>query len=609
MSGFLAIRDDSGRPVCSSLLEDLTRCLAWRGPDGGGIWHEGPIGLVQTRFRTTEDDETDPGPIGLAGVRIAGDVRLDDRRALVERLAAAGCPVSPATSDLALVLHAYLQHGQACLDHLAGDFAFALWDGRRRHLFAARDQMGVTPLYWSQAGAVTVLGNSLHGLLAHPAIDDAFDPEMVADYLAVGIRLAADRTVYRSIRRLPAGHCLTVSASGVDVRRYWSMPETLARPVRRKPGEYIEEFRALFTLALRDRLRGAAAATHLSGGMDSASVAASLARLIGPGQPPLAAYTHVVSELFPDPEGALAEIAAQYAKVTWQAVPIEPIMSGQESVSPLIGPPEPALPPPLSFRGAIERRAATRARVLFNGYGGDPLFVADGDAPFAESGAIAAWHEIRDVAYCAVRDPGLVRLWLNRPRRGADPGPRTVAADTLLNPDFAAGFRIQERRVAWTRQGPTASIEGMATHPVWMARMTEADPDFTGLPLKQRFPFFDLRLVRFAAGLPRRPWRTQKTLLRLAMGDRLPPEVRLRSKTGAGGEVLGAYLLAYGPQPWMYDLLNTEGAEDYVDRAAAIRCIENGGAQEKVNMRRLTFLFCVLNWLRHRPRAKAWSRV
>jgi asparagine synthase (glutamine-hydrolysing) len=604
VSGFLAVRDVCGRPVCSHLLEDLTRWLAWRGPDGGGIWHDGPIGLVQTRFRTTEDDEAGPGPIGLAGIRIAGDVRLDDRGALIGRLAAAGCPVSSKNSDLSLILHAYQRHGQTCLNLLAGDFAFVVWDSRQCHLFAARDQMGVVPLYWSLTETVAIVANSLHGLLAHPAVDDAFDREMIADYLAVGIRIAADRTFYRSIQRLPAGHCLTVSESGIDVRRYWSMADGPTRPLRRNPGEYIEEFRVLFADALADRLRGACTATHLSGGMDAATIAVSLARLTEPGSRSLRAYTHVVSKLFPDPEKPLAEIAARHVGIPWEAIPIESVMSEEEPTPLTIGPPEPVLPPPLSFRGAIERQAATHARVLFNGYGGDPLFAANDDAPSEEPAATRAWHESRDMAFCAAREPGLVRLWLNRPPRRAGLGKQTVAADGLLNPGFAADCRIQERRLDWINQRPTASIKGMATHPIWMARMTEADPDFTGLPLKQRFPFFDLRLIRFAAGLPRRPWRSKKALLRLAMGDLLPWQVRLRPKTGAGGEVLGAYLRAYGPPAWMYDLLNTEGIDEYVDRTAAIGSIEDVGAQDKVTMRRLAVLFCFLHWVRNRPRCK-----
>lgn len=604
MSGFVAIRLEGGRPVSSRSLADLARHLQWRGPDGGGTWHDGPVGLVQTRFRTTDEGEDDPGPVERLGVVIAGDVRLDDRASVVARLASSDGPPLAEAGDLTLVLHAYLRHGEACLEQLAGDFSFAVWDGRRRRLFAACDQMGVVPLHWARNAGALVVGNTLHGLLAHPEVEDGIDQEMIAEQLAVGIRITPGRTCYRSIRRLPPGHSLTADEGGVRVQRYWAAPVGPPRPVRRKPGAYVEEARELLARAVGDRWRGASAATHLSGGMDASSVAVWLARLMEGRAAGLKAYTHVVTELGPDPEGPLAELTARRAGIAWEAVPIEPILSGDEAVPPRVGPPEPSLPPQLSIRGAIEHRASRHARVLFTGYGGDALFVSAHDPPFAEPVVPRLLGELRDAAFCAGSDPGVWRLWRDRPRGGAGRDDREIAADRLLNPEFASRFGIQGRRSAWWSQRPAPSVAGLATHPVWRARMTEADPDFTGVPLRHRFPFFDLRLVGFATALPRFPWRGRKLLLRLATGSLLPPEVRWRPKAGFGTELMGAFLRTRGPRPWMYELLDVAGGEEYFDRAAAIRCIENGAAQDKVTLRRLVFLFCVAHWLRDRPRVK-----
>lgn len=607
MSGFLALFHRSGRPVDPQLLQRLAERLTWRGPDGAGIWCDGPVGLVRTLFRTTAEREADPGPAGAEGVHITGDVRLDDRDLLIDRLHSAGHPVSVGTPDLVLVLHAYLHRGEDCLEMLAGDFSFVLWDSRQRRLFAARDQLGVNPLNYTEAGDVLAVSNSLHGLLAHPAVDDGIDQESIADYLAVGLRTRHQASFYRAIRRLGGGQCLSASKGAMQVRNYWTMPKADRRPVRRKPPDYAEEFSALFDMSLRDRLRGEqAAATHLSGGMDSSSIATSLARLIGHdatgGQ--LWSYTHEVDSFFPDDEGKLARSVARRAGVPLKIVSVERVLAGEEAVAPLIAPPEPCVPPFLSVRAPIERWAATKARILFTGYGGDPLFERGFDPGFAEHSLSTLWHLLGDAAYCLRKCPGMMRMWLSRFAARRRIRSRAITAERLLNADFAARYQVQQRRAEWSNRTMVPAIEAMAVEPLWTAMFAGADADVTGLPLKHRFPFFDLRVIRFVASLPKLPWRAMKTLLRVSMRDRLPPEVLYRRKTGVHDNVLQAFLRGHGPQPWMYDLIKVEALRDYVDRDAVIPMIDRAQELDLVTLRRLGFLWQVAYWLRDRPRSR-----
>ena len=144
MSGFVAIVDTRGAPVDRDLLEKLTDSLQCRGPDRRDVWLEGPVGLGHTLFRTTHQAQYENQPASIDGrVWIAGSIRVDGREALVEELDL-DTPLSlETTPDSELVLHAYSKWGENCLDHLLGDFAFALWDTRERKLFCARDHFGM----------------------------------------------------------------------------------------------------------------------------------------------------------------------------------------------------------------------------------------------------------------------------------------------------------------------------------------------------------------------------------------------------------------------------------------------------------------------------------
>src|SRR5690242_2989091 len=131
------------------MLERLTRSLAFRGPDAEGIWCGGAVGLGHTLLRTTRigvsqevrDAERDKQPVTLRGkLWIVADARIDARAELIEKLQAksgSSFPISLSTPDAILILHAYDIWGDACVEHLLGDFSFAIWDTTRHRLFCA----------------------------------------------------------------------------------------------------------------------------------------------------------------------------------------------------------------------------------------------------------------------------------------------------------------------------------------------------------------------------------------------------------------------------------------------------------------------------------------
>jgi asparagine synthase (glutamine-hydrolysing) len=227
LSGFIAIVDTSGAPIERKLLEALTDSLRCLGPDRQQVWTDGPVGLGHTLFRTTREAQYERQPASLDGkVWITGSIRVDGREALVAELGL-DTPLSlESTPDSELVLHAYHTWGEQCLDHLLGDFAFALWDGHKKRLFCARDRFGMRQLYHARVGNACIISNSLHCMRQHPAISDELDDQAIADFLLFGDHIWTDKTQtsFKDIKTLPPAHQLIVSGDRIEIKRYWDLP-------------------------------------------------------------------------------------------------------------------------------------------------------------------------------------------------------------------------------------------------------------------------------------------------------------------------------------------------------------------------------------------------
>ncbi|RMF00571.1 MAG: lasso peptide isopeptide bond-forming cyclase, partial [Chloroflexi bacterium] len=195
-----------------------------------------------------------------------------------------------------LILAAYQRWGEACPEHLIGDFAFAIWDANRQSLFCARDIVGDRPFYYYLGSGLFIFGSEAKALFCHPAVPRRLNESMVGFFLTSvipDIRL----TFYEDVLRLPPAHRMTVNAGGARIERYWS-PD-LSRELRLKSdAEYAAAFRDVFTKAVRCRMRSAfPLGSELSGGLDSSAVT-SMARQIlqERGQLPLKTFSVVYNQ-------------------------------------------------------------------------------------------------------------------------------------------------------------------------------------------------------------------------------------------------------------------------------------------------------------------------
>lgn len=201
------------------------------------------------------------------GFAIVVDARLDNREDLVVATRS-----DPSASDAMLILAAYIKWGEAMPERLLGDFAFAIWDGRQRTLFCARDHAGVRPLVYSETAQGIAVASEIKGILAIGG-EHRFSAEGMADFLA-GLTPERDATWYAGIKRLPPGHAMSLKRGGNRIWAYWR-PEAAAGPIS---GDVVEQFEAVFNEAVRTRL-APDCGVFLSGGLDSSSIALTGGRM------------------------------------------------------------------------------------------------------------------------------------------------------------------------------------------------------------------------------------------------------------------------------------------------------------------------------------------
>jgi asparagine synthase (glutamine-hydrolysing) len=162
------------------------------------------MGLGFTLLRSATDCNEEQQPLSLDGnVWIVADARVDGRRELIATLQSHGQQCLADAPDAELILRAYQVWQEACVDHLIGDFVFAIWNAGTRKLFCARDQMGVKPFFYAQLGSLFIFSNTLNCIRQHPAISSRLNDLSIADFLLFEMIQDATATAFADIQRLP----------------------------------------------------------------------------------------------------------------------------------------------------------------------------------------------------------------------------------------------------------------------------------------------------------------------------------------------------------------------------------------------------------------------
>jgi asparagine synthase (glutamine-hydrolysing) len=573
MSGIVGILHLDRGPVDVQLLRKLTQSLVFRGPDAKTIWIDdrdgGHVGFGHTLLKTTHEAEREHQPFSLDGnTWIVADARVDGRSNLKAKLQTyVGHTELKDASDAELILRAYDVWDESCLEHLLGDFVFAIWDGRRQRLFCARDHMGVKPLYYAHIGGHFIFSNTLDCIREHPDVSDRLNDLAILDFLLFDMNMEPGTTSFADIKRLPPAHILKCEQENISTRLYWTLP--IATPILfKRPGECVERFRELLDSAVTDRLRTNSIGVLMSGGLDSTTVAASAKRVLSRdgAHGSLLAFTQVFDSLIPDEERHYAGLAAKALKipVEFQASDAFPLFHGADK--PEYRDPEPTHLPWSGSDMEQLRQLAAKSRVALTGFGADPMLSSRISVHFRQR---LRKHEFSQALYDAARflsaEKRMSRLYVRtRLRLLFAPKNDNSQYPPWLNEDFEKRMGVRDRwqNLSHVPISPVAvrpeAYEALAG-PSWDNLFEAYDPGVTGIPVEVRHPFFDLRLMSFLLTLAALPWCSDKELLREAGRGVLPDAVRLRRKSPLLAEPLisllqrpeSAWLDRYEPVPML----------------------------------------------------------
>ena len=556
MSGIVGIVRFDGSPIDERLLRRMTDSMARRGPDLQQIWLGAQAGLGHALLHTVDGSGSvadDRQPASLDGrVWITADARVDDRAELVRKLEARGRTGLERASDAQLILHAYHAWGAQCVDHLLGDFAFAIWDERARRLFCARDHFGVKPFYYAQVPGGIVFSNTLDCIRLHPAVRNELNEVAIGDFLLFGSNQDPATTAFADVRRLAPAHALSCKEGAVGLERYWAVP-TGGRIRYRHSHEYVDHFRALLRTAVADRVRTKRVGVWMSGGLDSTSITAVAREVLAERHASfdLVAHTIVYDRLIPDQERYYSGLAAEALEVKTSYFVADDYRPFHGWDKPDRLTPEPIDDPFFAMRTQQLTGVAAQSRTVLSGEGGDELlwrsYVADlaGKVPMLELGASVARSLIGHRRRPAVGARAKVTKWLRReaplvPYPGWLDGALADRMDLRVRYERVTGRTLTAAH-PWRREA-----HRRLTAPLWSWYFESSDPGVTGVPVEACYPFLDVRLVTYALAIPPLPWFIDKHLLREAMRGYLPDQIRLRPKVPLAGDPLRAHIVEAG---------------------------------------------------------------
>ena len=537
MSGIVGIFNVNGAPVDRDLLSRMIDFVSFRGPDAGGsfIDQNVGIGIGHTLLRTSWESEKEQQPFTVDGQTwLTADVRIDARVELIQKLGRKFKPDQ--TTDAELILAAYEVWGEKCVEYLIGDFAFAIWDGRAKRLFCARDHFGVKPFFYAHLSESFIFSNTLNAVRLDGRVSDALNEVAIGDYLVFGHNQDLSTTTFRDIQRLPPGHTLTISDGHLKTHRYWT--PTIGEIRFRDTNSYVERFRELLSLAVDDRLRIDRVAISMSGGLDSPTLAAIACDRLNKESVP--GYTIVYDRLIPDEERHYSNIAAKHI-----GIPLTQLNGDEYSLFEGKGAgdmdqAEPFLLSPFTGQfNDLLRLCAVNGRVAFTGYDGDAFMTEPPNTYFASA---AKRLKLKDLAtgmgwyaWSQKRFPPIgLRKNIKRIFNRESPESYPEWIDESFARRTNLRDRLQESLNTKIDEVRPAAFQSLDSK-VWAPLFEGYDPGATKLLLEFRHPFIDLRLVEYLLGIPAVPWCVNKHILRVAMKNLLPQTVLNRPKTPLAG--------------------------------------------------------------------------
>jgi len=543
------------------IVRRMADTLVHRGPDGEGYsFSEGcDFGFRRLAIIDVAADSP-PYPNEDRSIWSMANAEIYNYAEIVPMLEARGHTLRTHV-DTEAIPHLYEEFGLDLVQHLNGMFAFAIWDEPKRTLVLGRDRAGEKPLFYWWADGQLVFGSELRAILAHPDVPRVVDPMAIRRYLQHEY-FPAPLSPIAGIRKLPAGHFLTVRDGRLDIRCYWDLADYYDQPeiAAMSQGAIAEEVDRRIGVAVDRRRRAdVPVGVFLSGGIDSSTVLAHLAEQIGPGVP---AFSLGHTDLAFDESRFARDTARHYDADFHELVLTEDdLADGLRRVAE--GFDEPLGDASIIPTHLLSRFAVERVKVVLSGEGADELFAGYPTyignkvhglytkLPRSVRGRlVSAIRKILPVSmgnvnpdyllsrFAAAAERDLVErhhAWFGgiHPERHREILSARVM-DALGDDD---PFGSAKARVAGKTFPDSLSVLLYSDFTMYLQDdlLTKVDRSSMLASLEARAPFLDHEFAEFVAGIPsslKLKGVTTKAILRQAVGKRLPPDVLKRRKRG-----------------------------------------------------------------------------
>ena len=273
-----AIAGMIGLEANPEILQKMLDTMKRRGPDDTGVYRKEDVALLHSRLAVIDPEGgQQPMILDWAGERyvLVYNGELYNTEEIRRDLENEGHRFQT-HSDTEVILHAYGQYGEECLERFNGIFAFAVWETGSRRLFLARDRIGVKPLFFTLPSGGILFASEIKTLLAHPAVEARLDAQGAAQLILLGPGRQPGSGIFRNIYEVEPGCCGYYADNTLNLRRYWKLKD---REHTDSFPETVEQVRYLVTDAIgRQMVSDVPIGTFLSGGLDSSIITAVCAQ-------------------------------------------------------------------------------------------------------------------------------------------------------------------------------------------------------------------------------------------------------------------------------------------------------------------------------------------
>jgi len=524
MCGIFGLIHKDKTPVPSETLEKALRLLAHRGPDGQGIFQDGPLGLAHTRLAIFDTSGKGRQPMAYLHYTIVFNGAIYNFPELREELRRYGY-VFRTNTDTEVIPAAYDRWGEGCLHRFNGEWAFAIYDQRQQRLFCSRDRFGIRPFYYLDEGGHFAFASEVKAFGAIPGRHSRLNTVRAYEFLAYGWQGHTEACMVEGIRQLPAGCSATyrLDSQKLEIRRYYRLEEQIREPMEKTFEGRKQHFRELLQDSVRLRLRAdVPAALSLSGGMDSSSVLAMQCQI----QPrPLDCFSVVFPGTPYDEAPYIDAVAQQYQPPRQQLTPsFEGTMAELDKCCRFQDEPIASAAVIAHFQ-MLQYIRRHGFKVMLNGQGADEILGGYNKFYwpfFKELARSKAWKLPVEIAGLLRRSPPTLSDAWRRFRRSYS----RPAAPDWLQPGFVPP---PEQIFQRSRDEDVASCSRNLIREVGLPVLLQyEDRSAMANGVESRLPFMDHRLLEYCLGLPPEDkirHGMRKYMLRRAMAGQLPKAV------------------------------------------------------------------------------------